>query len=434
MSESIDFLLTNIGQLCTIPAQDGGPQRGQRFGELGLMEHAAIAVHAGVIVAIGDSDDLSARYSSLHTIDAAGRLVTPGLVDPHTHVVWAGDRADEFERRIAGVTYQQIMAEGGGINRTMLATRQADIHQMMEETKPRLNAMLASGSTTIECKTGYGLNTASELAMLSAIALLDMEHPAELAATFLGAHAVPPEYASDPDGYVRLICDEMLPAVAQWRDEHWPGPLFCDVFCEVGAFELAQTRRILEAAKAQGLLLKVHIDEFEPLGAGRMAAELGATSVDHVVVTSDEDIEAIAQSGTIAVSLPPTPFGLGHIHYTPARRFIDAGAAIAIATDCNPGTGWNENMQFVMALATRYLHLTPAEALVAATINAAYAIERGSQVGSVEIGKQADLVVWDVPSYPHLSYRFGSNLAHTVLKRGQIVFSADWRTLLSWMG
>jgi imidazolonepropionase len=434
MSESIDFLVTNIGQLCTVPAHDGGPQRGHRLGDLGLREHAAIAAHEGIIIEVGDSIDLAARYSATHQIDAEGRLVTPGLVDPHTHVLWAGDRADEFERRIAGATYQQIMAEGGGINRTMLATRHASIHQLIDETKPRLNAMLAHGSTTIECKTGYGLNTPSEIAMLTAIALLDMEHPAELAATFLGAHAIPPEYADDPDGYVTLICDEMLPAVVQWRDEHWPGTLFCDVFCEVGAFDLGQTRRILEAAKAHGLGLKVHIDEFESLGAGRLAAELGAISVDHVVVTSDDDIEAIAQSDTIAVALPPTPFGLGLPHYTPARRFIDAGAALAIATDCNPGTGWNESMQFVMALAARYLHLTPAEALAAATINAAFAIDRADHVGSIEVGKQADVVIWNVPSYPFLSYRFGSNLAHTVIKRGHIAHSADWRALLAWMG
>ena len=208
--------------------------------------------------------------------------------------------------------------------------------------------------------------------------------------------------------------------------------MFCDVFCEVGAFDLEQTRRILEAAKTRGLGLKVHIDEFESLGAGRLAAELGAISVDHVVVTSDNDIEAIANSDTIAVALPPTPFGLGLPHYTPARRFLDAGAALAIATDCNPGTGWNENMQFVMALATRYLRLTPAEALAAATINAAFAIARGNEVGSIEIGKQADLVVWDVPAYQYLSYRFGTNMAHTVIKRGQIVHSADWHTLLAW--
>lgn len=434
MTDQIDLLITNIGQLCTIPAHESGPQRGNRLGDLGLLQHAAVAVADGMILDVGDDAALRARYRGSHVLNAEGRLVTPGLVDPHTHVVWVGDRADEFERRIAGTSYQAIMAEGGGINRTMQATRHADVARLIDETKPRLNAMLAHGTTTVECKTGYGLSTASELNMLNAIALLDMEHPATLAATFLGAHALPPEYAGDPDGYVTLVCDEMLPAVAAWRGENWPGELFCDVFCEVGAFDLAQTRRILEAARAHGLALKVHVDEFEPLGGGRLAAELGAVSVDHVVVTPDDDIQAIAASNTIAVSLPPTPFGLAHPRYTPARRFLDAGAALAIATDCNPGTGWNENMQFVMALATRYLHLTPAEALAAATINAAYAIACGDRVGSIEPGKQADLVIWDVPTYQHLSYRFGSNLVETVIKRGHLAYSAHWRNLLTWLG
>jgi imidazolonepropionase len=339
-------------------------------------------------------------------------------------VIWAGDRAGEFEQRIAGATYQEIMAAGGGINRTVRATRAADFNALIEQSKSRLDAMLAHGSTTVECKTGYGLNTATEIAMLDAIALLDKEHPLDLVPTFLGAHAVPPEFAGDPDGYVDLVIEEMLPAVAEWRSGHWPGVLFCDVFCEVGAFDLAQTRRILEAARAYGLKLKVHVDEFESLGGARLAAELGAESADHVVVTPEEDIRALGQSDTIAVSLPPTPFGLAHTAYTPARRFLDAGAALAIATDCNPGTAWNESMPFAMALAARYLRLTPAQALAAATINAAHAIGCGDRVGSLEAGRQGDLVIWNVPTYPHLSYRFGTNLVQTVVKRGRVVYRA----------
>jgi imidazolonepropionase len=349
-------------------------------------------------------------------------LVTPGLVDPHTHLIFAGDRAGEFEQRIAGATYQQIMAAGGGINRTVRATRAASLNDLIAQAKRRLDTMLAHGSTTVECKSGYGLDTDTEIRMLEAIAQLNQQHPVDLVATFLGAHAVPPEYADAPDGYVDLIIQEMLPAVARWRDERWPDTLFCDAFCEVGAFDLAQTRRILEAARAYGMALKIHVDEFEPLGGAGLAAELGAVSADHVVVTPDQDIAALGQSDTVAVSLPPTPFGLAHTRYTPALRFLEAGAALAIATDCNPGTGWNESMQFVMALAARYLRLTPAQALAAATINAAYAIGRGDRVGSLEPGKQADLVIWDAPAYPHLSYRFGGNLAKIVIKRGRIVF------------
>lgn len=426
MKTSIDLLVHHIGQLCTIPAHDGGPQRGHRLGNLGLLENAAVAVHEGRIVATGHESDLLDAYTAVTALDAGGMLVTPGLVDPHTHLIWAGDRAAEFEQRLAGATYQEIMAAGGGINHTVQQTRAATLDILIEQAKRRLNAMLAHGATTVECKTGYGLNTKTEIAMLNAIALLDMEHPVDLVPTFLGAHAVPPEYAGRTNEYVDLIVEEMLPAAAAWREENWPGVLFCDVFCEVGAFDLAQTRRILEAARRWGMALKIHVDEFESLGGARLAAELGAVSADHVVVTPDADIEALAASDTIAVSLPPTPFGLAHRDYSPARRFLDAGAALAIATDCNPGTAWNENMQLVMALATRYLRLTPAQALAAATINAACAVSRGNRVGSLEIGKQADLVIWDVPSYPHLSYRFGSNLAQTVIKRGKVVYSAQW--------
>jgi imidazolonepropionase len=424
MKTPIDVLVHNIGQLCTIPAHAGGPQRGHRLGDLGLLENAAVAIQNGEIAAVGPDDALREQYAAATPIDAGGQLVTPGLVDPHTHLIFAGERSGEFEQRIAGATYQEIMAAGGGINRTVKDTRAASLDDLIAQSKRRLDTMLAHGSTTVECKSGYGLNTATEITMLEAIARLNQQHPVDLVATFLGAHAVPPEYAHDVNAYVDVILDEMLPAVAHWRDERWPDTLFCDVFCEVGAFDLDQTRRILTAARTYGMALKIHVDEFEPLGGTRLAAELGAVSADHIVATPDDEIAALGQSDTVAVSLPPTPFGLAHTRYTPAQRFLEAGAALAIATDCNPGTGWNENMQFVMALAARYLRLTPAQALAAATINAAFAVGRGDRVGSLEPGKQADLVIWAVPAYPHLSYRFGSNLAQTVIKRGQVVFSA----------
>ncbi len=424
MKEKIDLLVHNIGQLCTVPAHDGGPQRGHRLGDLGLLEDAAVAVQGGTVVAVGPDSTLRSTYEAAVPFDAGGQLVTPGLVDPHTHLIFAGDRAAEFEQRIAGATYQEIMAAGGGINRTVRDTRAARLEELVEQAGRRLDKMLAHGTTTAECKSGYGLNTATEIMMLEAIARLNEEHAVDLAATFLGAHAIPPEYADDPDGYVDLIIQEMLPAAARWRDERWPDTLFCDVFCEVGAFDLDQTRRILEAARSHNMALKAHVDEFESLGGACLAAEMNAISADHVVVTPDKDIAALGRSSTIAVSLPPTPFGLAHTHYTPAQRFLDANAALAIATDCNPGTGWNENMQFVMALATRYLRLTPAQALAAATINAAYAIGRGDRVGSLEPGKQADLVIWNAQSYPQLSYRFGTNQTQVVIKSGHVVYMA----------
>ena len=421
MPLTIDLLIHNIGQLCIVPAHNNGPQRGTDLGDLGLIENAAIAISDGVVITTGPDADIRSRFNGRQAIDAGGMLVTPGLVDPHTHVIWAGNRAHEFEQRIAGATYQEIMAAGGGINRTVQDTRAATLSDLIAQSRQRLDLMLAHGSTTVEAKSGYGLNTDTEIAMLEAIAQINATHPIDLAATFLGAHAIPPEYAADVEGYVQLVIEEMIPAVARWQAKNWPNTLFCDVFCEVGAFDLDQTRRILEAGRAHGMALKVHADEFEPLGGTRLAADMGATSVDHVVVTPPKDIQAIGSSKTVAVSLPPTPFGLAHTTYTPAQDFLTAGAALAIATDCNPGTGWSENMQFVMALATRYLKLTPAQALAAATINAAHAIGRGKHVGSLEGGKQADLVVWRVPTYPHLSYRFGSNLAGKVIKRGKVV-------------
>jgi imidazolonepropionase len=274
MSEPIDLLVHNIGQLCTIPAHNGGPQRGAHLGDLGLLENAAVAIHEGRIVAVGNSAELRETYAASTRVDAGGKTVTPGLVDPHTHLVWAGDRADEFEQRIAGATYQEIMAAGGGINHTVQATRAADLTMLVEQAKPRLNAMLAHGTTTVEVKTGYGLNTTSEIAMLNAIALLDTEHPVDLVPTFLGAHAVPPEYASDPEGYVSLLIDEMLPAVAAWQSEHWPGVLFCDVFCR-GARSTSTRRCILEAALCAGCRSKSMSTNSVWAAA---AAELGAVS------------------------------------------------------------------------------------------------------------------------------------------------------------
>ena len=364
---------------------------------------------------------MRAAYTGATELDAEGRLVTPGLVDPHTHLIWAGDRAGEFEQRLRGATYQEITAGGGGINRTVRATRQATPETLVEEGRARLDAMLAHGTTTVEGKTGYGLETQAELRLLNALAQLDAEHAVDVVPTFLGAHAVPPEFEGRTDAYVDLIGSEMMPAVRSWRAAHWPGTLFCDVFCEVGYFDLPQTRRILQAAADAGLALKVHADEFENLGGVGLAVRMGAVSVDHVVETSDEEIAAVGRSGTIAVALPATPFGLAQSRYTPARKFLDADAALAIATDCNPGTAWCENMQMVMALATRYLGLTQGEALAATTVNAAFAVGCGNRVGSLAVGKQGDLVVWGVDDYRQLGYRFGINLVQTVIKRGRVV-------------
>jgi imidazolonepropionase len=283
--------------------------------------------------------------------------------------------------------------------------------------------MLAHGTTTAEAKTGYGLQTETELRMLQALLLLDADGPLELAPTFLGAHAIPPEYKDNADGYTSYLCSEMLPAVQHWWQNHLPiRPLpFVDVFCETGAFSLAQSRQILETARRQGFPLKIHADEFDNLGGASLAAELGAVSADHLVKTSPADINALAQSSTVAVALPCTPFGLAEREYTPSRAILEAGGLLALASDLNPGTAWGGDMQFTIALACRYMRLTPAQAIVAATLNAAAAIGRADRIGSIEPDKQADLIILNVSDYRQLGYRFATNLVQAVIKRGTLV-------------
>jgi imidazolonepropionase len=412
------MLIHSASQLLTLA---GGPQRGLELGRLGLIENGAVLILDQQIAAVGASAELRAAFPDEPTLDASGRVVMPGFVDPHTHLIWAGDRAGEFELRLKGKPYLEILAAGGGILSTVRATRAASLEDLLAETRPRLHTMLAHGTTTAEAKTGYGLEIETELRMLQALRVLDEEGPLDLAITFLGAHAIAPEYPGDPDGYTRYLCESMLPAVrAWWQDQEIAGPLpFVDVFCETGAFSLEQSRRILQTAGSLGFPQKIHADEFDNLGGAALAAELGAVSADHLVATSSKDIQTLAQSETVAVALPGTPFGLGEAHYTPAQAILEAGGLLALATDLNPGTAWCESMQFSIALACRYLRLTPAQAIAAATINSAAAIRRADRVGSIEPGKQADLLLLKVPDYRHLGYRFGTNLVQTVVKSGR---------------
>jgi imidazolonepropionase len=377
-------------------------------------------IHDGEIAALGSTQEMLGAYPHEERLDAGDCVLMPGFVDPHTHVIWSGDRAAEFEMRLEGKTYLEILASGGGILSTVRATRIASTEILIKETRPRLQSMLAHGTTTAEAKTGYGLETETELRMLQALIDLDEEGPIELAITFLGAHAIAPEYKGDPQAYTDLICNTMLPEVRQWWPDDRSLP-FVDVFCETGAFDLAQSRQIMTKAKQLGFPLKIHADEFDNLGGAALAAELGAVSADHLVATSPQDIQTLGQSRTIAVGLPATPFGLAEEHYTPAKDILDANGILALATDLNPGTAWCESMQFAIALGCRYMGLTPAQAIAAATINAAAAIDRADQIGSIEPGKQADLILLDVPEYQHLGYRFGTNLVKRVIKRGQIV-------------
>ncbi|MCB0034265.1 MAG: imidazolonepropionase [Anaerolineales bacterium] len=423
MKIKIDLLITHASQIATCAADS--PKRHAAMRELGLIEDGAIAITDGKITAIGSTADLTAHYTADKVIDASGRAIVPGLIDPHTHVVYAGDRAHEFELRIQGATYMEIMAAGGGIVSTTRAVRAASVDQLVAESRPRLDEMLRLGTTTIEIKSGYGLNTEAELNMLQAAAELDQIHPLDIVPTFLGAHAVPPEFKGDTEGYTQHVINEQLPAAAEWfANSHFPTqniPFFNDVFCEQNAFDLAQSRRVLEAGLAYNMTPKIHADEFNSLGSVTMAVELGAISADHLDVTGMTEIERVAASATIAVPLPAVNFNLGSTHFANARAMLDAGAAVALATDINPGSAPTLSMQFIMAIACRYQRLLPSEALNASTINAAHAIGLGDRVGSLEVGKQADLLILTTADYRHLAYQFGGNVVQTVVKNGRIV-------------
>lgn len=450
MLTAVDLIVHSAGQLLTLAGR--GPCCGAAMNELAWIADGALAIADGRIVAIGTTSEIRSRFRASRTIDATGRVVLPGLIDAHTHPVFAGSRQDEFERRIAGATYLEIMAAGAGIMSTVRATRAATVEQLVAEARPRLARMLAHGTTTAEAKSGYGLTTAAELGTLQAINLLNACQPVELVPTFLGAHAVPEEFAGRAEQYVDLVVNEMLPATASRRglgeaavatrevegrgysvesreyrvegrgSRVEPLAVFCDVFCDEGAFDLAQTRRILVAAKALGLGLKVHADEFLHLGAAELAAELGAVSADHLLRTTAQEMAALARAGVVAVLLPGTPFGLGQQSYADARAMIVAGLPVALGTDLNPGTCYCESMPFIMALACRFMRMTPAEAIVASTVNAAYAIGRGADLGRLQPGYAADVVILDADDYRFLAYRFGTNPVHTVIKRGQVVF------------
>ena len=413
------LLIHNASQLLTL---QGGPQRGSRLGELSIIEQGAVLVDGVRIVEVGVSELLLAKFPSAQQLDARGHVVMPGFIDPHTHVVWAGDRAAEFDLRLQGKSYLEILEAGGGILSTVQATRSASVDELVLQTHQRTRLAFSYGTTTAEVKTGYGLALEPELKQLQAILELNELGPVEMIPTFLGAHAVPPEYEGRTDDYVDLICQVMLPEVLGWWHTHAEGqPLpFVDVFCERGAFNLAQSRKILQNAKDLGFPVKIHADEFENLGGAALAAELGAASADHLVKTSSDDIRALAQSETVAVSLPGTPFGLNESEYTPAGQIIQADGLLALATDTNPGTCWCESMQFILALACREMGLTPAQAIAAATINAAAAIQRDKTIGSIEPGKQADLLILGIADFRQLGYRFGTNLVSTVIKKGRV--------------
>jgi len=431
----VDLIVHNAGQVVTCAA-GAGPKRGAALADAGILTAGAVAVDNGCFVAVGAEADICSQYSAVTTVDAGGRALVPGLVDCHTHLVYGGDRVGEFEQRVAGATYMEILETGGGILSTMCATREAPLEQLVATARRRLDYMLALGTTTVEAKTGYGLDTASELKMLEAVACLAgaagfSAHPVELVPTFLGAHAVPPEFAGRADAYLDLVVDEMLPAARDWYrrspffhdgDDLSKGvPFFCDVFCESNVFDREQSARVLRAGLAAGMPAKIHADEFTSLGGARLAVDLGAVSADHLDVTPPEEVQALAASDTVAVLLPAVNFNLGSSHYADARGLIDAGVAVALSTDLNPGSAPCLSLPLVMAIATRYQRLTPAEALNACTLNAACALGLGRRLGSIEVGKQADLLILDTADYRHMSYHLGVNPVAQVIKHGRML-------------
>jgi imidazolonepropionase len=418
-----DLIISNIGQLITC-ASAGKCSRGASMSDVGVIEDAAIAVADGKFAGVGTLVEIERDFDSREVIDAGGGAVCPGFVDPHTHIVFAGDRLDEFESKIKGADYLEILAAGGGIISTVRKTRDASLDDLVAQSLHRLDKMLECGTTTCEIKTGYGLDTESELKMLRVIAELDKTHAIDIVPTFLAAHAVPPEFKSNTDGYVDLICREMLPAAWSWYESsHFRGRVrfFADVFCEKNAFDLEQSRLILETARKLGFSLKAHVDEFTNLGGSRMSVEMGAVSIDHLDAISSGEILLLAASNTVGIITPTVNFNFGSSEFADARRLIDAGCAIAVSTDFNPGSAPCPSQPMAMAIACRYQKLLPSEAVNAATINAAYAVGLGATHGSIEIGKVADFLILDADDYRQIAYEFGGNLINRVFKSGRNV-------------
>ena len=422
----VDLLIIHAKQLITC-ANNSQAKRGQQMREVGMIEDGAVAVHNGKIVAVGATSDIQTQYQSSQTIDATHKVVCPGFVDCHTHTVYAGNRLDEFEKRIAGKTYMEILAEGGGILSTMQATREATQDLLLKQANSRLDSMMRLGTTTVEIKTGYGLDTATEVKMLKVIDELAKQHPMTIVPTFLGAHAVPPEFDST-ESYTEYILNDMLPAIHDTylnSDFKERGiPLFVDVFCEDGVFDVELSRKILQIANQDyGMFIKAHVDEFVNLGGVTASIELGAVSVDHLDVTPDEELKKLAQSDTVGVFLPAVNFNLGSDHYGDARKLLDAGGIVALSTDLNPGSAPTPSLPMVMSIACRYQKMLPAEALNAITINAAVAIQAEDRVGSIEVGKQADFVVCDTLDYRAIAYEFGNPMIETVIIKGGVVWT-----------
>ncbi len=409
-----DILIKNAQQLVTVASNK--PKTYKDMCDLGIIEDGACGIKDGVIAFVGKTTDIVDDYTTDQLIDASGMVVMPGFVDPHTHPIFGKTRENEFEMRIKGKSYKEISMSGGGIRASIEDVRNASLNELVDSGLKRINKMLEMGTTTLEAKSGYGLTTDSELKMLKAIKEINRISEMDIVPTFLGAHEYPEEYKDDHEKYIEIIINEMLPAV---KEEGLAE--YCDIFCEAHVFSVEESRRILTAAKGLGFKIRFHADELEPIGGAELAAEIGAVSADHLVAISDEGITRMKEAGVIPILLPATTFSLGSSTYAPARKMIDAGLPVALSTDFNPGSCNCDSQQFVTSLACLQMHMLPAEAINGVTINAAFSLELGEKIGSLEEGKQADVIILDIPDYQYLPYHLGSNTVEKVIKKGKTI-------------
>jgi imidazolonepropionase len=409
----MNLLIKNIKQLVTVSANDKSFKSGREMHDIGIIENATVVIENGKFTWIGPNSDFHQNVDiDIDVMDASEFIALPGFVDSHTHLIFAGSRENEFAMRAEGKTYQEIAEAGGGILNTVLATRTATKKELRKLAHRHLDAMLRQGTTTVEIKSGYGLSEDSEIKIMEAINELAKDSLLDVIPTFLGAHAIPPEFKENSDGYVMLLRNRILPYIAQRKMAK-----FCDAFCEQGYFSIEQCRRIFEIARSLGVEIKIHADQFSQIGASKLAAEFGAISADHLEKIDDAGIAALKSSGTIATVLPGVSFSL-NCGYPPARKIIDAGVPLAIASNFNPGSCMSYSIPLIMTIACTQMSLTPEEAITAVTLNGAAALGLSDKLGSIEVGKQADIVLYSVPSYLYLVYHFGTNFAAKIVKRG----------------
>ncbi|MFX1343476.1 MAG: imidazolonepropionase [Promethearchaeota archaeon] len=413
-----DLVIYHANELVTMNTAFGAPRIGEDMSELAIIHDGALAIKDDIIIYVGPTDELMSKFTFgeiPRKIDASNKLVTPGFVDPHTHIIFEGTRENELSMKLNGKSYLEILKEGGGILKTVRETRNASLEKLVENGKKILNRMMSYGTTTLETKSGYGLTTESEIKILKAVKVLNEVHPIDIIPTFLGAHAIPTEYENRADEYVHLIISEMIPKIVKKNLAK-----FCDVFCEKGIFSIKQSKKILETAKRYGLIPQIHADEIVDTNGAKLAAEMKVIQAGHLLKSNDDGLKAMVNANVIATLLPGTPFCLMSNEYAPARKMIDLGIPIALATDLNPNC-WTESMQMIITLACYNMLLSPSEALVASTINSACALQMQDEIGSLEVGKKADLIIFDVPNHNFIPYQFGVNLVSKVIKNGSIV-------------